>query len=131
MKKTLIIVLLALVSTVSYAQKVKFKKGKIVIDGKNIFSYERKEFGTKFTIFSLDGEDELVYMEHDINGTNTYFDDDIKKLVFLDSEIKFHSYSLAGYSWKKLIKLLYKNKVFNDNGEIDIKKLRKFMLKYQ
>lgn len=131
MKKTLIIVLLALVSTVSYAQKVKFKKGKIVIDGKNIFSYERKELGTKFTIFSLDGEDELVYMEHDVNGTHTYTGDDVKKLVFLDSDMKIYSHSLADYSWKKVIKLLYKGKVFNDEGEIDDKKLKKFILKYE
>ncbi|WP_298419925.1 hypothetical protein [uncultured Kordia sp.] len=131
MKKIIIIVLLALVSNTIYAQKVKFKKDKVKVDGKEIFKFEREDFGSKFTIYSLDGEDELIYMEADNGGTQNYFGDDAVKIVFFDSEKTLFTSSLAGKSWKNIIKILYKGKVFNDKGEIDEKKVRKFILKYQ
>lgn len=130
MKKILVIVLLVVSSTM-FAQKVKFKKDKIVLNGEKVLSFEREDFGLKFTVYSLDGEDELIFMQYNQNATENYDDDDFKRILFVDSEIVIESNSLKDDTWKSVMRLLFKNKVLNKAGEINLKNLRKFKLKYQ
>jgi hypothetical protein len=130
MKKILVIILL-FVSGTLLAQKVKFKKDKIVLDGEKVLSFEREELGRKFTVYSLNGEDELIFMQYNENATEDYDDDDFKRILFLDSEILIESNSLRTNTWKSVMRLLFKNKVLNKAGEINLKNLRKFKLKYQ
>ncbi|QHI35868.1 hypothetical protein IMCC3317_12160 [Kordia antarctica] len=130
MKKILVILLL-FVSGTMLAQKVKFKKDKIVLDGEKVLSFERENLGMIFTVYSLNGEDELIFMQYNRNATENYDDDDYLKILFLDSEVLIESNSLRDDTWKSVMRLLFKNKVLNKAGEINLKSLRKFKLKYQ
>lgn len=132
MKKRTIIFLglfLALTQT-SFSQKVKLKKRKVLLDGKEILSYEKRGFGTEITFYSLKNNEEIAEMYQENNGTNTYIEDDYKVMFFSTSEIKIESSRIHSRGWKYVIKLLIKNKVLDVNGQIDSEKLKKFAKKY-
>ncbi|WP_431164588.1 hypothetical protein [Tenacibaculum halocynthiae] len=133
MKKKLVasIAVILLFTSFGYSQKVRFKKGKVIVDKKEILSYEKNGFlGSEITLYSLDGENEIAEMFHERNGTNSYQEDDYKKLFFTNEEIKIESGRIKFRGWKYVIKLLIRNKVLGMDGKINLAKLKKFAKKY-
>lgn len=126
-KFLLSIALTILVSSLGFAQKVKFKKGKVLVDGKEILKIERQ--GTEATLYSLEGDDEVIYLNYESNGTLHYLEDDYIVIFFSKEEIKVETSRIKG-SRKRVIKALIKNKVLDMNGEINLEKLKKFAKKY-
>ncbi|WP_299107201.1 hypothetical protein [uncultured Tenacibaculum sp.] len=126
-KFLLSIALTILVSSFGFAQKVKFKKGKVLVDGKEILKIERQ--GTEATLYSLEGDDEVIYLNYESNGTLHYHEDDYVVIFFSKEEIKVETSRIKG-SRKRVIKALIKNKVLDMNGEINLEKLKKFAKKY-
>lgn len=128
MNKTLFVVALAILSSLfSNAQKVKFKKGKVLVDGKEILKIERQ--GSEATFYSLDGDDEVFYLNYENNGTLHYHNDDYVLIFFSDEEIRVETSKIGG-SRKRVVKTLIKNKVLDLSGKINSEKLRKFAKKY-
>lgn len=111
------------------AQKVKFKGEKVLLDGEEVFKFDRKGLGTEISIFSLENNDEIIYMSSNDNGTRGYYDDDYVVLNFFEQRVKFESDRLRS-NWKKLLTILFKEQVINENGIINVDKLNKFASKY-
>jgi len=111
------------------AQKVKFKKDKVLLDGKEVFKFDKKALGSEISIYTLDGNDEILYMTASNNGTQNYIDDDYVTLNFFDQKIKFES-QRVGFNWKKVLTKLFKEQVIKEDLSIDTNKLEKFASKY-
>ncbi|WP_425659553.1 hypothetical protein [Tenacibaculum ascidiaceicola] len=119
-----------LTSSLIFSQKIKFKKGKILVDGKEILKYEKRGFGTEITFYSLDNNDEVANMFQEDNGTHNYLDDDYKKMFFAKDEIWVESSRVRARGWKYMVKLLLENNVLDNEGNINSKNLKKFAKKY-
>ncbi|AZJ34742.1 hypothetical protein [Tenacibaculum singaporense] len=120
MKLKILLGLIALFTftQVSLAQKIKLKKGKVLLDGKEILKYEREDFGVyQIHFYSLDSDDEILFFKRNDNETSSYFDDDYTQIKFLgfkkSLEIKQKK------SWKKYLLWLIKKKVLDKNGKLN------------
>ena len=127
-KRTIMFFTMLLVLTqTSFGQNVKFKKGKVLVDGKEILTLDRQL--TEATFYSLEDNEEILYLKHESNGTPHYLEDDYIIIFFSNEEIKIETSRISG-SRKKILKTLIKNKVLDLNGKIDLEKLKKFAKKY-
>lgn len=135
MKKfaTLFFILLS-VSLIN-AQKVKFKKGDVLIDGVKILKYDVD--GNNYSLLTQE-DDEILFMKFIDNNTEYYRGDDYLKLNFVEFEIIVETTDI---DWiyevgtkrshlKKILKLILKEKVINKNGVINKERLEKFHTKY-
>ena len=111
------------------AQKVKFKGDKVLLDGEEVFKFDRKGLGTEISIFSLEDNDEILYMTSNENGTRGYYNDDYIVINFFEQRVKFESEKLSR-NWKKLLATMFKEQVISENGIINLEKLTKFVSKY-
>ncbi|WP_299216370.1 hypothetical protein [uncultured Dokdonia sp.] len=111
------------------AQKVKFKGDKVLLDGEEVFKFDRKGLGTEISIFSLEDNDEILYMTSNENGTRGYYNDDYIVINFFEQRVKFESEKLSR-NWKKLLATMFKEQVISENGIINLEKLNKFVSKY-
>lgn len=111
------------------AQKVKFKGDKVLLDGEEVFKFDRKRLGTEISIFSLENNDEIIYMVSSENGTRGYYNDDYVVFNFFEQRIKFESERLRS-SWKKTLTALFKEGVIDKSGVINKEKLDRFVSKY-
>lgn len=112
------------------AQKVKFKKDKVELDGEQVFGFDRRELGDEISIYSLDEEDELIFMILDRNGTKTYNDDNFIKIVFIEQKVTIESSALAQDTWKSVLKKMFKQKVLTKDGKVNGDKIEIFNAKY-
>ncbi|RSC93440.1 hypothetical protein [Tenacibaculum singaporense] len=119
-----------LISSLGFSQKIKLKKGKVLVDGKEILNYQKRGLGTELILYSLDSKDEIVNMFQENNGTHSYLDDDYKKMFFTKDEIWVESSRVSTRGWKYMIKLLLENNVLDNEGSINSKNLKKFAKKY-
>ncbi|AZJ35136.1 hypothetical protein [Tenacibaculum singaporense] len=119
-----------LISSLGFSQKIKLKKGKVLVDGKEILNYEKRGLGTELILYSLDSKDEIVNMFQENSGTHSYLDDDYKKMFFTKDEIWVESSRVSNRGWKYMIKLLLENNVLDNEGNINSKNLKKFAKKY-
>ncbi|CAM1369763.1 conserved hypothetical protein [Tenacibaculum litoreum] len=119
-----------LISSLGFSQKIKLKKGKVLVDGKEILKYEKRGLGTEITFYSLINDNEVADMKIEDNGTLHFQDDDYRKMFFSEDEIKIETSSFNGRGWKYVIKQLLKSKVLNIKGEIDYERLKKFAKKH-
>ena len=103
------------------AQKVKFKGDKVLLDGEEVFKFDRKGLGTEISIFSLEDNDEILYMTSNENGTRGYYNDDYIVINFFEQRVKFESEKLSR-NWKKLLATMFKEQVISENGIINLEK---------
>lgn len=131
MKKLLFVIVLFLgIGTIS-AQKVKMKKGKVLVDSEEYLTYKRNKFFSKgLEVFTI----EKKTIEKENPNKNQYNDSDpqrsdrYKPIKVRFSIVKFKQFTLeyeTSLSKSKLIKEFYKNKVVNDSGIVDKDKARK------
>ncbi len=112
-----------LISTVTtFSQEIKLKDGKVLIDGKEILSYERQNWGDmEIHFYNLETKDEVLYMKKNSNETRTYYEDDFTQIRFLTYgkllETKIDK------PWKKFVEWLFQNKVFDNTGKFNEEKV--------
>ena len=130
MKKLLIILVLFLgVGTVS-AQKVKMKKGKVLVDKEEYLTYKRNKFFSKgLEVFTI--EKQTIEKENpnknQYNSSDPQRGDRYQPVKVRFSIVKFKQFKLeyeTKLSKSKLIKEFYKKKVINDAGIVDQEKAR-------
>jgi hypothetical protein len=128
MKKLVTLTALLLVVIAMSAQKVKIKDDIVLVEGKEVFSCNKNGWSREFSIFELGTENELIFIRVMNNGTPEYIQDDYVRVNFttLDLELE-HS---TAYFGKKSVKWLFRNEVFNLNGELDEEKIKQFIAKY-
>ena len=112
----------------SFSQKIELKKGKILLDNKEILNYTVENRQTEFTISNLSGEELLFVIDYE-NQTTGYRADDYYKINFTNNKIKLESSNLQA-TWKKFVEWLYKNKVFDNNGIFILEKIEIFKETY-
>ncbi len=124
MKRTAIMLftMLLVLTQTTFGQKVKLKKGKVLLDGKEILKYERENWGVyQIHFYSLETEDEVLFFKRNDNETSSYFEDDYTEIKFLtfkkSLEIKQKK------SWKKYLLWLIKKKVLDSSGNLNESKV--------
>lgn len=113
----------------SYAQKVKFKKDKLVIDDKEIMKIETTgTFGANgYTLYQLNGDKPLIDLISISNGTHMELSDDFTKIKFLTNGKKLE---INGGNLKEAIKLMLKSELLKIDGTIDESKIDLFIENY-
>ena len=129
MKKIPFILAILLITTTSYAQKIKLKKGDVLLDGKKVMTYDREDWGTqKIHLFSLTDKKEQILMIKNDNETSGYYDDDFLQIKFLQLgemvELK------SKKSWKGIIAWLFKSNIIDDNGMVKEEEIDLFVKNY-
>lgn len=135
MKKVLVLLLLSF-SVLSFSQKVKFKKGNVIIDDVEIYKYDSE--GSSTTLSTKEGEEfvsilstfyEVPNPARNHPGGHNY-PATIKKFVytvrFLDSGKEFYT----DLGDKGVAKAIYKAELFGEDGKLDEEKIDKFINKY-
>lgn len=129
MKKIFLIAILTMTSFI-YAQDVKFKNGKVLIDKLEVLSYEKTKFAFEYTFYKLDTNDDIMSISRESNGTD-YDGDDYTKLYFSEFKLKIESKSLwFGSNSKSVVEKLIQEKVLGKDGVINEERLRMFQDKY-
>lgn len=124
MKKIITLTLL-LVSITTYTQKVKFKKGNILVDGINWCKYEKVGTNNKEIYTSLKGEEYLSVSFLSCGKGEDYVE--YQEIHFFNTEIERFEVRLG---YKDLIRNLIKEKVLED-GIFNLENAKKFKNKHQ
>ena len=121
MKRTITFLILLLAITSMNAQKVKLKKGKISVDGVEVFNYELNRGDGWISIYNMSDNEEVIFIRIADNGTNNYPQDDYTIYKFLKQDVVVE---VSGYTlWKNHVKFLLKNNVFDTNGLLNDSKI--------
>jgi len=128
MKKHYIFLYLLLFPLVSFAQEIKFKKDKVLIDGKEAFNTERTgTFGASgFDISPLDSAKPFLSLISNNGGTHMELSDDYAIIRFLTVG---KNLEISGGDIRRALKLLLKNEVIV-NGKLDESKIDIFISNY-
>lgn len=118
------------ISLSGFAQKVKFKKGDVLIDGVKVFEFERRNMAHQASFYNPETKDEVIFWNYNLSGTNEYNGDDFIELFFPEQDIKIETTKFLGRTSKWIIKELISQRVINTEGVIDEKKLQTFKSKY-
>lgn len=129
MKKQLLFTAFVLMTTFVCAQKIKFKKNKILIDKKEFLNYERGgTFGAlEYDLTEINSKKRIITLVSIDNGTHMNIDDDYTKIRFLT---KGENAEIRGGNLKIAIKLLLKNEVLRKDGTLDESKIEMFIKNY-
>lgn len=112
------------------AQKIKLKKGFVLVDGEKNFEYEKGDGGTELSLYTLGREIEILFMMKNKNETVGYLDDDFKQITFIKEKQKLETATYRSYPHKWFIEKFIKEKVLELNGKINSEKLEVFFSKY-
>ena len=138
--KAIVIALLMIFALNASAQKVKIKKGTAYVDKKEYLKFDDcGTFSESCTIMNLEEEEVIVLQYHSFEKPNptprnpksrapyqSMVTESYAELRFLDLELECE----VQLSKKKLVKALYKSKVFNEDGSINQENAKKFARKY-
>jgi hypothetical protein len=122
------------------AQKVKIKKGTAYVDKKEYLKFDDcGTFSESCTIMNLEEEEVIVLQYHSFEKPNpiprnpkskapyqSMVTESYAELRFLDIELECE----IQLTKKKLVKALYKSKVFNEDGSINKENAKKFARKH-
>ena len=123
MIRTLLVLLLSLFFASSFSQDIDFKKGIVLVDGKECIKMS-KEDAVSVSFTDMEGND-LIFLRfiHNSKFAKLY-----TKVTFIDQKLSFTSQSYI-YTKKLLIKKLINNNVIQD-CKINVANLEKFIMKY-
>jgi len=138
--KVIVVALLMIFALNASAQKVKIKKGTAYVDKKEYLKFDDcGTFSESCTIMNLEEEEVIVLQYHSFEKPNptprnpksrapyqSMVTESYAELRFLDLELECE----VQLSKKKLVKALYKSKVFNEDGSINQENAKKFARKY-
>ncbi|ROH97434.1 hypothetical protein [Chryseobacterium daecheongense] len=120
-----------------YSQDVVIKDDKVLLDGKQILKAEKINVA-QYSFFSMADDEEILLYRYMDNETQGYFDDDFYVLNFLTEKVKVESSDFTKIfnvmnsrkGMEKLIKWLLKERVINQNGELNPDRVAIFKEKY-
>lgn len=110
------------------AQNVEVKKDKVLFDGKEILSIDWSGWSLETKIYELNTENEIIFANLNPNGTPKYRDDDYLQIHFLTLDKKMEM-SDKNFG-KGLVKWLFKNNIFDSNGNLIPEKVDILIKKY-
>jgi hypothetical protein len=130
MKKALFIIVLFLGIGVVHAQKVKMKKGKVLVDKEAYLTYKRNKFFSKgLEVFTI--EKQTIEKENpnqnQYNSSDPQLKDRYKPIKVRFYVVKFKQFKLeyeTSLSKLKLIKEFYTEKLINASGIVNEEKAR-------
>lgn len=129
MKQILLIAILTMTSF-TYAQDVKFKDGKVLIDKVEALSFSKTKYVFEWNFYKLNSTDDIMSISLEDNGTK-YDSDDYTKIYFPQYKIKIESKGIwFGTNSKPVVEILLQEKVLRKDGTVDEEKLRIFQDKH-
>lgn len=139
MKTKKLLTLFLLISGLSFyfSQEVVIKDDKVLLDGKQILKAEKINV-LQYSFYSMKDDEEILMFRQMDNETPKYMDDDYYVLNFLTEKIKVEStdftkilnFMNSRKAMEKLIKWLLKERVINNDGELNPERVQTFKEKY-
>lgn len=124
-----ILIILTFVSIICNAQKIDLKKGKVLLDGKEIMNYKIVLWGAyELHLYSLETNKEIIFINKNDNESPKNYDDDFTQIKFLQLGTGLET--KLDKSWKKYIQWLYENDVIDSAGTISSEKADLFVKNY-
>ncbi|AZB08744.1 hypothetical protein EG344_07830 [Chryseobacterium sp. G0162] len=119
------------------SQDVSIKDDKVLLDGKQILKAEKINL-TQYSFFSMKDDEEVLMYKYMDNETPRYVSDDYFVLNFLTEKTRVESTDLAKIAnfmnskkgMEKLVRWLLKERVINQDGELNPDRLAIFKEKY-
>ncbi|WP_299332679.1 hypothetical protein [uncultured Psychroserpens sp.] len=138
--RTIVVILTFMFAFNAQAQKVKIKKDVAYVDKVEYLKFDDcGTFSASCTVMNLDDEDVIILQYHSFEKPNpvarnpkskapyqSMVTESYAELRFLDIELECE----VQLTKKKLIKALYKSKVFNKDGTVNKENAEKFARKY-
>ncbi len=129
--------ILMISSNLYFSQNVTIKDDKVLLDGKQILKAEKLSLA-QYSFFSMKNDDEILIYKYMDNETPSYVSDDYFILNFLTEKVKVESGDLGKVSnfmnsrkgMEKIIRWLLKERVINQDGELNSDRLAVFKEKY-
>lgn len=120
-----------------FSQDITIKDDKVLLDGKQILKAEKINV-TQYSFFSMKDDEEILMYRYMDNETPRYVSDDYFVLNFLTEKTKIESTDLAKIAnfmnsrkgMEKLVKWLLKERVINQDGELNPDRVALFKEKY-
>ncbi len=136
-KKLLAIFLLIVSCNFYFSQEVVIKDEKVLLDGKQILKAEKINVA-QYSFFTMKNDDEILMYKYMDNETPMYQNDDYFILNFLSEKTKVESKDFTKIAnfmnsrkgMEKLVKWLLKERVINDEGELNPDRVQVFKDKY-
>ncbi|SDJ81890.1 hypothetical protein [Chryseobacterium jejuense] len=120
-----------------FSQDITIKDDKVLLDGKQILKTEKISLA-QYSFFSMKNDDEVLMYKYMDNETPSYVTDDYFILNFLTEKVKVESKDLGKVSnfmnsrkgMEKLVRWLLKERVINQDGDLNSERLAIFKEKY-
>lgn len=120
-----------------FSQDVTIKDDKVLLDGKQILKAEKINVA-QYSFFSMKDDEEVLLYRYMDNETPSYVSDDYFILNFLTEKVKVESTDIAKIAnfmnskkgMEKLVKWLLKERVINQEGELNPDRVAIFKDKY-
>ncbi|WP_374461232.1 hypothetical protein [Chryseobacterium taeanense] len=120
-----------------FSQEVVIKDDKVLLDGKQILKAEKINV-LQYSFYSMKDDEEILMFRQMDNETPKYMDDDYYVLNFLTEKTKVEStdftkilnFMNSRKAMEKLIKWLLKERVINNDGELNPERVKTFKEKY-
>ena len=127
MRKNYILFLTTVLTSLSvFSQEIDLKKGKVLANNYSVFTFDKRKMGSEISLFKLDTNTEVIYIEINNNNTISYLNDDYIRLVFPKNEVTIESTLLLNKNFKEIIQLLFMNNVVDLEGNINTENLELF-----
>lgn len=132
-----VLLLLITCSNLYFSQEVTIKDDKVLLDGKQILKAEKINV-TQYSFFSMKDDEEVLMYRYMDNETPRYVSDDYFILNFLTEKTKVESTDLGKIAnfmnskkgMEKLVRWLLKERVINQDGELNPDRVAVFKEKY-
>nr|WP_294777313.1 hypothetical protein [uncultured Flavobacterium sp.] len=126
--KKLFTILFLMISVASFSQKVKLKKGDVLVDEKQWLKYKKDVFD--YSIMNLKG-DEIIFIKYVVRGPNN-------QVFSKEGEPNYYQVSFLGLNKKveirkfdkDILEILYSGKVVNEDGTLNNEKIDILVEKY-
>lgn len=136
-KKLLSVFLLLLSFNLYFSQEVVIKDDKVLLDGKQILKAEKINVA-QYSFYTMKDDEEILMYRYMDNETPRYQEDDYYVLNFLTEKTKVEStdftkilnFMNSRKGMEKLIKWLLKERVINNEGELNPERVQVFKDKY-
>ena len=129
MRKNYLLFILALINLTVYSQEIDLKKGKVIANNNSVFKFDKRKMGSEMSLFQLNTNNEVVFIEINNNNTISYLNDDYIRLVFPKNEVTIESTLLINKNFKEIIQMLFMYKVVDLDGNINDENLALFKQK--
>lgn len=129
MNRSFLTFLLLFISSFAFCQNIKLKKDKVLVDGKEILSYEKGGvFGAvAYDLSELNSNKRIIILVQNNGGTHMELSDDYTQIKFLT---KGEQAEIRGGNIYNAIKLLLKNGVLTPEGILDESQIDLFVKNY-